>query len=193
MDKCTNAIYDAHAHVLSTLEEEEAMGHKRALRSTISQHFIASLLPSIKAQVMAKASDLTDKASLLKVAVAVEKSLVTRHSVAAVDEVQAAANLAQDSEIAALTKKIANLEAVARGRGRGGRNRNRNQGGAASKPAPANMSVKDKVARRTRWAYCDHCRQWGLQYTDECGLSHHEASKMDRNKAPGGQARDKQF
>ena len=201
MDRCTNAVYDAHAHILLSLEEEEAAGYQRALRSTIAQHFIAGLLPSIRAQVMTKASDLTDKKALLKVAATIESSLVTRPSMVAVAEVQAATDLYQDSEIAALTKKIANLEAVSKSRNRGGRNRrggrNKTRGGAASRPAPpANLSVQEKVARRTRWAYCDHCRQWGLHYADECGLSHHEASRltpMDKNKAPGGRASDKQF
>ena len=199
MDRCTNGVY---AHVLSTLDEEEAVGYKRALRSTISQHFIAGFLPSIRAQVMAKANDLTDKAALLKIAAAIEVSLVTRSSMASVAEVQAATDYFQDTEIAALTRKIANLEAVTKdrsrgGRNRGGHNRGRDQGGAAAKPnPPANLSIKEKVARRTRWAYCDHCRQWGLQYADECGLSHHEASKlapMDKSMAPGGRAIDKQL
>ena len=98
MDRCTNAVYDAHAHILLTLDEEEAAGYKRALCSTISQHFIAGLLPSIRAQVMAKANDLTDKAALLKIAATIEASLVTRSSMASVAEVQAATDLYQNTE-----------------------------------------------------------------------------------------------
>ena len=132
MDRCTNAIYDAHSHVLSMLDEEEAAGYKRALRSTISQHFTAGLLPSIRSQVMANANDQTDKAALLKIAVAIEACLVTRSSMASLAEVQAFTDYFRDTEIGALTRKIANLKAVAKGRShggqnpRGGRNRNRN-------------------------------------------------------------------
>ena len=75
MKWCTNAD-DAHEHMLTTLEEAKATSYKRALRSNIARQFIASLLPSFKAQ----AGDLMDKATLLKEAIAIKDSLIYRPS-----------------------------------------------------------------------------------------------------------------
>ena len=97
-------------------------------------------------------------------------------------------------EISCLQRQLNAMNVNKPSRGtRGGGQAGRGRGGGGSRGGLGNTSA---IPARKRWVLCHKCRQWGLHYQSECGLSEEEIRRLAPQSGadePTGAAFDTQF